>query len=274
MKVRHPMAGRHGSRTLGQCGCPARSPKSMQAHQGAEIGAFFDLDGTLVAGFTGVLLTQHTFRRREIGIGEFLGVVQSAVNHQLGRADFEDLVHKCLMSAVSRWRVTLGDGRDGSGVGGCREMRADRVFGRHPSHRRPIAGRLSCAVSRPDPGEASSSERWVAPGGPWSLRASGDMPFPAGHATHRSVPTHRGFRDVTEQTLFPVRAPATSAKAWLLQEVLNRPASVERGPPPAPEPRRWGISMIVTGEFQRARSGCFHQRPVDPAIDTQQGRSK
>ena len=43
-----------------------------------------------------------TFRRREIGIGEFLGVVQSAVNHQLGSADFEDLVHKCLMSAVSR----------------------------------------------------------------------------------------------------------------------------------------------------------------------------
>ena len=46
---------------------------------GPEIGAFFDLDGTLVAGFTGVLLTQDTFRRREIGIGEFLGVVQSAL---------------------------------------------------------------------------------------------------------------------------------------------------------------------------------------------------
>ena len=61
---------------------------------GPEIGAFFDLDGTLVAGFTGVLLTQETFRRREIGIGEFLGVVQSALNHRLGRADFEDLVHK------------------------------------------------------------------------------------------------------------------------------------------------------------------------------------
>jgi putative phosphoserine phosphatase/1-acylglycerol-3-phosphate O-acyltransferase len=68
---------------------------------GPEIGAFFDLDGTLVAGFTGVP-TQDTSRRREIGIGEFLGVVQSALNHQLGRADFEDLVHKCLMSAVSR----------------------------------------------------------------------------------------------------------------------------------------------------------------------------
>ena len=27
------MAGRHRSRTLGQCGCPARSPKSKQAHR-------------------------------------------------------------------------------------------------------------------------------------------------------------------------------------------------------------------------------------------------
>jgi hypothetical protein len=59
VKVRHPMTGRHGSRTLGQCGCPARSPKSKQAHQGPR-SAFFDLDGTLVAGFTGVLLTQDT----------------------------------------------------------------------------------------------------------------------------------------------------------------------------------------------------------------------
>jgi len=64
--VRHPMAGRHGSRTLGQCGCPARSPKSKQAHQGPR-SAVFDLDGTLVAGVTGVLLSQDTFRRPEIG---------------------------------------------------------------------------------------------------------------------------------------------------------------------------------------------------------------
>jgi putative phosphoserine phosphatase / 1-acylglycerol-3-phosphate O-acyltransferase len=62
--------------------------------RGPKIGAFFDLDGTLVAGFTGVILTQDRFRSREIGLGEFLGVVQSALNHQLGRADFEDLVHK------------------------------------------------------------------------------------------------------------------------------------------------------------------------------------
>jgi putative phosphoserine phosphatase / 1-acylglycerol-3-phosphate O-acyltransferase len=61
---------------------------------GAKVGAFFDLDGTLVAGFTGVIMTRDRFRRREIGIGEFLGVVQAALNHQLGRADFEQLIYR------------------------------------------------------------------------------------------------------------------------------------------------------------------------------------
>ena len=42
---------------------------------GPKIGAFFDLDGTLVAGFTGVILTQEQFRRRELGIGDLIGMV-------------------------------------------------------------------------------------------------------------------------------------------------------------------------------------------------------
>jgi putative phosphoserine phosphatase / 1-acylglycerol-3-phosphate O-acyltransferase len=61
---------------------------------GPKVGAFFDLDGTLVAGFTGVIMTRDRFRRREIGVGEFLGVVQAALNHQLGRADFEQLIYR------------------------------------------------------------------------------------------------------------------------------------------------------------------------------------
>ena len=61
---------------------------------GPKVGAFFDLDGTLVAGFTGVIMTQDRMRRREIGVGEFLGVVQAALNHQLGRADFEQLIYR------------------------------------------------------------------------------------------------------------------------------------------------------------------------------------
>ena len=62
--------------------------------RGPEIGAFFDLDGTLVAGFTGVIMTQDRMRRGQLGVGEFIGMVQAGLNHQLGRSEFEDLIGK------------------------------------------------------------------------------------------------------------------------------------------------------------------------------------
>ena len=62
--------------------------------EGPQIGAFFDLDGTLVAGFTGVLMTQDRLRRRQMNVGEFIGMVQAGLNHQLGRSEFEDLIGK------------------------------------------------------------------------------------------------------------------------------------------------------------------------------------
>jgi putative phosphoserine phosphatase / 1-acylglycerol-3-phosphate O-acyltransferase len=61
---------------------------------GPRVGAFFDLDGTLVAGFTGVIMTRDRLRRRQMGVGEFIGMVQAGLNHQLGRSEFEDLIGK------------------------------------------------------------------------------------------------------------------------------------------------------------------------------------
>lgn len=69
---------------------------------GPEIGAFFDLDGTLVAGFTGVILTQERFRHRDMGIGELIGMVHAGLNHQLGRIEFAELITKA--SAALRGR--------------------------------------------------------------------------------------------------------------------------------------------------------------------------
>ena len=40
--------------------------------EGPDIGAFFDLDGTLVAGFTVAAVTRDRLRRREVGAGELL----------------------------------------------------------------------------------------------------------------------------------------------------------------------------------------------------------
>ena len=66
------------------------------------IGAFFDLDGTLVAGFTAVILTQERLLRRDMGVGELLGMVQAGLNHTLGRIEFEDLIGKAAAALAGR----------------------------------------------------------------------------------------------------------------------------------------------------------------------------
>jgi len=75
-----------------------RLPGSVAEIQGSpagpSVGAFFDLDGTLVAGFTGVIMTRDRLRRGQMGVGEFIGMVQAGLNHQLGRSEFEDLIGK------------------------------------------------------------------------------------------------------------------------------------------------------------------------------------
>ena len=73
---------------------PGSVAEIMAAPKGPQVGAFFDLDGTLVAGFTGVIMTQDRLRRRQMSVGEFIGMVQAGLNHQLGRSEFEDLIGK------------------------------------------------------------------------------------------------------------------------------------------------------------------------------------
>lgn len=69
---------------------------------GEKIGAFFDLDGTLVAGFTAVILTQERLRRRDMGVGELISMVQAGLNHQLGRIEFEQLIGKAAAALAGR----------------------------------------------------------------------------------------------------------------------------------------------------------------------------
>lgn len=59
---------------------------------GARIGAFFDLDGTLVSGFTATSHAGHRIRAREARLGEVLGVVEASVRYRLGRLEFERLI--------------------------------------------------------------------------------------------------------------------------------------------------------------------------------------
>ena len=57
---------------------PLRLPGSVAevdaSPEGPAVGAFFDLDGTLVAGFTVAAVTRDRLRHREVGAGEELDV--------------------------------------------------------------------------------------------------------------------------------------------------------------------------------------------------------
>jgi HAD superfamily hydrolase (TIGR01490 family) len=59
---------------------------------GPEVGAFFDLDGTLVDGFTAAAHASDRIRRRQASIGEVLGVVEASMRYRLGRMRFEHLL--------------------------------------------------------------------------------------------------------------------------------------------------------------------------------------
>src|SRR6202166_4211718 len=60
--------------------------------EGPNVGSFFDLDGTLVAGYTAAAQTRDRVRRRDLRAVEFLTIVQLAVQFRLGRRAFETLI--------------------------------------------------------------------------------------------------------------------------------------------------------------------------------------
>jgi putative phosphoserine phosphatase/1-acylglycerol-3-phosphate O-acyltransferase len=73
---------------------PGSVAEVMASPQGPGVGAFFDLDGTLVAGFTGVIMTRERFRNRDMGVGELIAMVAAGLNMQFGRIEFEGLINK------------------------------------------------------------------------------------------------------------------------------------------------------------------------------------
>ncbi|WP_163702328.1 HAD family hydrolase [Mycolicibacterium sarraceniae] len=61
---------------------------------GAAVGAFFDLDGTLVAGFTATAHASDRVRRGQARIGEIMGVIEASLRYKLGRMQFERLLNR------------------------------------------------------------------------------------------------------------------------------------------------------------------------------------
>ncbi|MGV0746289.1 HAD family hydrolase [Mycolicibacterium sp. XJ870] len=59
---------------------------------GARVGAFFDLDGTLVDGFTATAHARHRIRQRQAAFGEILGIIEASIRYRIGRMPFERLL--------------------------------------------------------------------------------------------------------------------------------------------------------------------------------------
>ena len=70
--------------------------------EGPHIGAFFDLDGTLVAGFTVTAVTKDRLWHRQVGAGEFLHMMQLALAYRLGRHQFEGVIEGAVRSSQGR----------------------------------------------------------------------------------------------------------------------------------------------------------------------------
>ncbi len=95
-------AGQRGGPHPTELRLPGSVAEIMASPPGPTIGAFFDLDGTLVAGFTAIILTQERIMRRDMGVGELLGMVQAGLDHTFGRIEFEDLIGKAAGALAGR----------------------------------------------------------------------------------------------------------------------------------------------------------------------------
>jgi putative phosphoserine phosphatase/1-acylglycerol-3-phosphate O-acyltransferase len=104
---------------------PGRPTAEVDASpQGPQVGAFFDLDGTLVPGYTAAAHTRDRLRHRDLRVVEFLTVVQLAAQFRLGRRTFETLIEGSARTVKGR----LARDVDEAGERIFRESVADQIY--------------------------------------------------------------------------------------------------------------------------------------------------
>jgi putative phosphoserine phosphatase / 1-acylglycerol-3-phosphate O-acyltransferase len=114
-----PQDGAHPSARL------RRATAEVEAGpEGSAVGAFFDLDGTLVAGYTAAAQTRDRLRRHDLRIIEFLTIVELAVQFRLGRRAFETLIEGSARTIKGR----LARDVDESGERIFRQSVADLIY--------------------------------------------------------------------------------------------------------------------------------------------------
>ncbi len=67
-------------------------PEITASPVGPRVGVFFDLDGTLVSGFTAYAHAGDRIRRRQARVGEIVGIVEASLRYRFGRMQFARLL--------------------------------------------------------------------------------------------------------------------------------------------------------------------------------------
>jgi putative phosphoserine phosphatase/1-acylglycerol-3-phosphate O-acyltransferase len=73
--------------------------------EGPRVGAFFDLDGTLIAGYSARYLAEEQLRTRQLGVNDLVRTVAAAARAGAGQGGFEEL----LRAGAAGWRGRLDD---------------------------------------------------------------------------------------------------------------------------------------------------------------------
>lgn len=79
--------------------------------EGPQVVAYFDLDGTLISGYSVTHMTKDRIRTRELGLGELLRTIATALAAGTGNADFRDL----MQVAADAWAGQSADAMDEMG---------------------------------------------------------------------------------------------------------------------------------------------------------------
>jgi putative phosphoserine phosphatase/1-acylglycerol-3-phosphate O-acyltransferase len=71
---------------------PATIEDVRQAPAGPEVGAFFDFDGTVIAGYSAAVFAKDRLRKRQVSLGEILRTLAFYVDASAGRVDLADML--------------------------------------------------------------------------------------------------------------------------------------------------------------------------------------
>lgn len=86
------MSADQGGSGLGPLREPGSVAEILSSPTGPQVAAFFDLDGTLVAGFTALVHSKARLKSRQVKAAEAARLVAVALDFQLGRAGFDKLI--------------------------------------------------------------------------------------------------------------------------------------------------------------------------------------